>query len=165
VAELSDQHKERIVVLLARYRLPSEVAVQMKDDFGLELTVQQIVKYDPSRPVYEAGEKWRPIFEVARQDYLENVKAVPVANQGWRLQTLQDGIEAAKKAKNWRMVADLLEQAAKEVGGVLTNSRELNISDGRRAREMTTEDRAALLGSIVAEAMEARKQQQPTTKH
>jgi hypothetical protein len=167
VAELSEQHKEAIVVQLARFRKPAEVAVWFKAEFGIDLgehAVQKIVKYDPSRPAFEAGEKWRPIFEAARQDYLENVKAVPVANQGWRLQTLQEGIDAARTAKNWKLVAELMEQAAKEVGGVLTNERNVNVSDARRARDMSSEDRAALLGSIISEAL-ATKQAQEPTKH
>jgi hypothetical protein len=117
---------------------------------------------------FAAGDKWREIFAAAREDYLTNVKAVPIANQGFRLQLLSEGIEAARKSKNWKLVAELTEQAAKEVGGVLTNSRELNINDGRKARDLDSEDRKMLLGSIIAEAVEARKQkeqgQQPT-KH
>lgn len=165
MAELSNIHKEAIVVALARFRSPTEVAAMLKADFELDLgehAVQQIVKYDPTRPAFEAGEKWRPIFEAAREAYINDVKLVPAAGQAYRLNTLQEGIEAAKKAKNWRLVADLLEQVAKEVGGVLTNSRDLNINDGRRAKDMTTEDRRSLLGSILAEELAKAKPEAPT---
>lgn len=160
MAELSDQIKEGIVIQLARFRRPAEVAVWVREEFGLDLgdtAVQQIVKYDPSRPAFEAGEKWRPIFEAAREDYLTNVKAVPVANQGYRLMILQKGIDDAVSKKNWRLAADLSEQAAKEVGGVLTNTRELNVNNN--ARTMSSEDRAAALGALLSEALDKRKQQ------
>lgn len=162
MAELSEPHKEQIVVLLAHFRGAAEVAVAMKNDHGLELTVQQIVKYDCAKPSYEAGEKWRPIFEAARQAYLEDVKTVPAANQGYRLQMLQEGIEAARKAKNWKLLSDLLEQAAKEVGGVLTNTRELNVNDSRRVKDMSSEDRKAMLGSILAEELAKAEERKPT---
>jgi hypothetical protein len=144
VAELSEHHKEAIVLLLARYRTPAEVALVMREEFELELAIQQIVKYDPSRPVYEAGERWLPVFEAARKAYIEDAAAVPVANQGFRLNLLQQGIDAAKKSKNWKLVAELTEQASKEVGGVFTNIRDLNVNQTGRARR-------ELLASAIAE--------------
>jgi hypothetical protein len=143
VAELSEHHKEAIVLLLARYRTPAEVALVMREEFELELAIQQIVKYDPSRPVYEAGERWLPVFEAAA--------AVPVANQGFRLNLLQQGIDAAKKSKNWKLVAELTEQASKEVGGVFTNIRDLNVNQTGRARELSADERRELLASAIAE--------------
>lgn len=157
MAELTDQIKEGIVIQLARFRRPAEVSVWVREEFGIDLgenAVQQIVKYDPTRPAFDAGEKWRPIFEAAREDYLTNVKAVPAANQGYRLSILQRGIEDAVSKKNWRLAADLTEQAAKEVGGALTNERNVNVNN---VRTMSAEDRASLLGSIIGEAIDKRK--------
>lgn len=164
MAELTDQQKEEIVLLLARFRGPAEVKVAMQTEHGLDLPLQQIVQYDPSRPAYTAGEKWRPIFDAARKMYLEEVAAVPIANQGFRLNELNELYQRAKKAGNLKLAAELAEQAAKEVGGVLTNARELNIKDGRRPRDMTPEDRTAAIGALISEALEQRKAEQPT-KH
>jgi SLT domain-containing protein len=92
------------------------------------------------------------------------VKLVPVANQAFRLNELHDLYKKAKKAKNMKLAADLLEQIAREVGGVLTNSRELNINDARRAKDMTPEDRRTMLGSIIAEELAKKRDgEQPTT--
>ena len=38
--------------------------------------------YDPTRPYFDAGEKWREVFETKRKAYLEDVQKVPIANQG-----------------------------------------------------------------------------------
>src|SRR3954469_12946036 len=141
VAELSNAHKEAIVVALARFRSPSEVAALMRADFGLDLgehAVQQIVKYDPTRPAFEAGDKWRAIFDLAREAYSKDMEKVIVANQAWRLNELHDLYNLAKKAKNTKLAADLLEQIARECGGVMTNSRELTVNDKRE--KMTAED-------------------------
>jgi hypothetical protein len=146
VAELTEALKEEVVILLARFRRPGEVSAHMREEHDLEVPVQQVRKYLPTHPQYEGGEKWRPIFEAARKSYIEDVGNVPIANQGFRLQTLQEGMEAAKKQKNWKLVAELTEQASKEVGGVFTNIRDLNIADSRdRARNLTEDERRDLL--------------------
>jgi hypothetical protein len=158
VAELSEQHKEAIVLLLARMRMPAEVTLVMREEFDIEVEIKQIIRYDPTRSTYEAGEKWLAIFEAARETYLKDVAAVPVANQGFRLNVLQRGIEAAVKNKNWKLAAELTEQASKEVGGVFTNVRDLNVNDGRgRARDLTTEERRELLAGKMAEALEGKQ--------
>lgn len=166
MAVLTEAQKEAIVVQLARYRRPAEVAEFMREEHELELTVQQIRTYDPTNLRFEADrDKWEPIFLAAREAYITDVKQVAVANQAFRLNELHDLYSKAKKAKNWKLAADLLEQIAREVGGAMTNSRELTVSDGRRARDMSDEDRVAMLGSIIAEARAARDQEQQTTKH
>ncbi len=158
MAEFSDEDKERIVLLLARFKRPAEVVAIFKEEFGIETDVQQVRTYDPTHPRYEAGEKWRPIFEAARKEYIEDVSKVPVANQAFRLNLLQEGIEAARKAKNWKLVAELAEQASKEAGGVFTNVRELGINDNRqRARDMSSEDRLAFLAGVLTEALDKRR--------
>lgn len=158
MAEFSETDKERIVILLARFKRPAEVVAIFKEEFGIETDVQQVRIYDPTHPQFRAGEKWRPIFEAARKEYIEDVSKVPVANQAYRLNLLQEGIEAAKKAKNWKLVAELSEQASKEAGGVFTNVRDLNVNDSRqRARDMTHEDRLAYLASVLTEALDKRR--------
>lgn len=158
MAELTDQQKEQIVLALATFRAPSEVAAMMREDWQLDLDLVQIIRYDPTKPAYAAGDKWRPIFDEARKLYIEEVSTVPIANQGYRLQTLQRALEAAAKQKNWKLVAELTEQASKEVGGVFTNARDLNINDSRdRARNLTEEERRELLLSRVNEVAAGKK--------
>lgn len=162
MAVLSEAHKEAIVIQLAHFRRPAEVVEFMREHHELDLTVQQVRTYDPTNPRFEADrDKWPPIFEAAREAYITNVKAIPIANQAFRLNELADLYDKAKKQKNYKLAAELAEQAAREVGGVLTNSRELNINDGRKAREMSPEDRAAALGAIISDAMAAAKDAQP----
>jgi hypothetical protein len=172
VAVLSEPHKEAIVVQLARFRRPAEVVAFMRDEHELELTVQQVRTYDPTNPRFEADrDKWEPIFAAAREAYIADMKQVTVANQAFRLNELHDLYGKAKASKNYKLAAELLEQIARECGGVLTNRRELDVSDSRRARDMSTDDRRALLGSIIAEelarqsALPADQKPQPVTKH
>jgi hypothetical protein len=168
MAELTRIHKEMIVVLLAQFRSPAVVAAQMREEHGVEVPIQQIVKYDPSRPSFEAGDNWRAIFDATRRAYLNDVLSVPIAHQAYRLNVLQEALEAARRARNWRLLRELLEQAAKEIGGALTNSREVSINDQRRAKHMTSEDRRQYLGSLIADAMAATRDsatEDDETKH
>lgn len=161
LAELSEGDKERIVVLLAQFKRPAEVAAIMREEHGLDLgtpkeAVDQVMRYDPTRATFRADrEKWGPIFEAAREAYTTDLKQVVVANQSWRLNELHDLYTRAKGLKNFKLAAELLEQIAKECGGALTNSRELNVNNN--ARTMSSEDRAAALGSLLAEALDKRK--------
>lgn len=156
MAELTEEHKTAIITGLAQFMRAADIVVMMREEFGVEIDTQQVSKYNPLRACYEGGEKWRDIFDAARKAYIEDVQTKPVANQGYRLALLQKGIEAAEKAKNWVLVASLCEQAAKEVGGVLTNERNLKVDDARRQRaaDMTPEDRRLAVAEVIRQAVE-----------
>jgi hypothetical protein len=159
VAVLTEQDKEAMVLQFARFRRPAEVVAFMKEERGVELDVQQARTYDPTNPRFEADrDKWEPVYLAAREAYISDMKQVVVANQAWRLNELHDLYNLAKKAKNTKLAADLLEQIARECGGVMTNSRELTVNDKRE--KMTAEDRRAALGSILAEEL-AKQPTQP----
>jgi hypothetical protein len=157
MADLNDDQKREIVEALACFSTPAQIIAYFQSEYGLILEHVQVGRYDPTRPYYAAGDKWREIFEARRKGYLEDVAAVPVASQAYRLNLLQEGIDAAKKARNWPLVAQLAEQAAKEVGGVLTNQRDVRIDDTRRQRaaDLTPEDRKMAITEIIRQAMEA----------
>lgn len=158
MAELTDLQKTEIVSMLARFHRPAEIIAYFGEEHGLELVHRQITAYDPTKAHYDAGDKWRDLFDAVRKAHLEDLSSHPVASQGYRLGMLQKGIAAAEKAKNWPLVAQLLEQAAKETGGLLTNMRDVRIDDRRpRASELTPEDRKLAIAEIIRQAMEARE--------
>lgn len=168
MAVLTDDFKREIVLQLARFRRPAEVVEYMRDVHDIEVTVQQVRTYDPTNPRFEADrDKWEPVFNAAREAYTSDIKQVVVANQSWRLNELHDLYAKAKKAKNHKLCADLLEQISRECGGAFTNSRELNVNDARKPANMDSEDRKAMLGAIIGEAIDKLKEQQGAqpTKH
>lgn len=163
MAELTEHQKLEIVTMLACFRKPAAILTYFGDTYGLELQHRQVSAYDPTNPHYDAGEKWCDIFDAKRKAYLEEVASVPIANQGFRLNILNELAIKAIEDDKPALAAALLEQAAKETGGLLTNMRELKVDDSRRLRpsEMTPEDRRLALADLIRQALDQREPGQP----
>ncbi len=163
MAVLTDDQKLEIVTMLACFRDPGLIVDHFGQEYGIELDHRQVGSYDPGRMYYEAGPKWREIFDAKRKAYLEDVATVPIANQGFRLNLLNEQAALAFKNKQPALGAALLEQAAREVGGLMTNQRSLTVDDNRRARpsEMTPEDRRAAMAELIRQAMEKMAERKP----
>lgn len=158
MADLTDEQKREIVEALASFQDVPSIIRAFHIEYGITLDRKQVGRYDPTRSYYAGGEKWREIFDAQRKACLEDVSAIPVAHKAYRLNMLQEGVDAARAAKNWVLMAQLLEQSAKEVGGVLTNQRDLRVDDQRRQRaaDMTPEDRKMAIAEVIRQAMELR---------
>lgn len=154
MAILTEEQKREIVLSLAGFMSPAAIRVKMKEDHGLDLEYRQITVYDPTRTHFEGSQRWRDIFEAARKNYVEDTLTVPVANQGYRLRTIQGLLDKALEQGNMVMAMQLMEQAAKEVGGLLTNARQLNVSDNRGGTmDLTPEERRAQAVELIREAL------------
>lgn len=130
--DLPDEVKTFVVTQLACWDTPTAVALAVKAGYGLELTRQRIEAYDPTKVAGRAlSEHYRSVFEEARKRYLADVAEIGIAQQTFRLRALERMYFRAEHVSNWGMAKDLLEQAAKEVGGVYTNKREVSGPDGK----------------------------------
>lgn len=126
----------------------------VKDDFGVETTIQQVRTYNPDHPKFEAGEKWKPIFHAVRKAYLEDLSAIPIASQAFRLNALQKNYDRAIKIGNVVLANATLEQAAKEVGGVLTNARNVSVQQtGGSLRDLSSEERRRAVTDLIRNAL------------
>jgi hypothetical protein len=155
MSELTEETKLEIVTRLARWDTPSEIVADLGKR-GIETYPVQVGSYDPTRPYFDAGDKWREIFEAARKSFLENVSHIPAANQSYRLQVLQRGIEASLRSQKWSTAAALAEQASKEIGGAYSNERNVNINDARRPnpRDLSPEERKNALAEAIRAELE-----------
>lgn len=148
--QLSADVKLHIVRALACFESPSQVSRSVKETFGLDVPRQHVARYDPTVPGSDVSAKWRAVFEEARASHLENLRDIPIAHQAYRLRRLQRALEVAETRGNMAMVAQILEMAAKECGGIYTNRRELTGKGGgpiatRPERDLTDEELAAEL--------------------
>ncbi|MEQ1762576.1 MAG: DUF2280 domain-containing protein [Pyrinomonadaceae bacterium] len=130
MAALRNEVKVFIVKQFAKFKSPTDIATLVNDVFGIQMTRQRVFKYDPERA--DAHQKWKDLFDQCRKEFLAQIEAIPVANQAVRLQELQESLNRAKRSPriNEILVHSILEQAAKEVGGIYTNHRRLSGKDG-----------------------------------
>jgi hypothetical protein len=126
MAKLTEEQKTFIVQQLACFDSPSQVAAAFFEEFGVKIERMQVAQYNPERAAAKTvHEKWKAIFYATREAFLEASSRVPIAQQSYRLRSLQRLHDLAVERKNAALAAQLLEQAAKEVGGAFTNTRQL----------------------------------------
>ncbi|MFM0503949.1 DUF2280 domain-containing protein [Paraburkholderia caffeinilytica] len=118
---LTEDVKAFIVQALACFDTPTQVSEAVKEEFGLDVTRQQVAAYDPTKKTSRTlGKKWHAIFNATRKTFLANTAAIPIANQSFRLRALQRMYEKSTGRGNFAMAAQLIEQAAKEAGGMFS---------------------------------------------
>jgi hypothetical protein len=119
---LTDEIKEFVVRGLARYETPSQVAETVQAVFGVTVSRQQVYRYDPacSQP---PAQRWRDLHAVTRAKFLSEIAEIGVAHRAVRLRRLERHVHAAEERNSVGLVLKLLEQAAKECGGVYENRR------------------------------------------
>ena len=156
MASLTEPQKREICEALAGFSSPSAIIAYFRSEYGIELSHKQVGRYDPTRPYFDAGDKWRDVFWGRRKACLENVADVPIAHLGYRLNMLQKAADAASLAGNWPLVCQILDQAARAVSGIMPTHRAPSPEEQRRAANlnMTSEERRQALAALVAQAME-----------
>jgi hypothetical protein len=136
---LKDDVKFALVQALACYDTPTQAAQMVKEEFGVEISRQQAQYYDPTKVHgHRLGKKLSDLFYVTREKFLEESAKIPIAQQAFRLRALERALRKVEQQGNTAMVAQILEQAAKEVGGVFTNKREITGKGGAPLAALTT---------------------------
>ncbi len=122
MAALKGEVKAFIVQSLACFDTPSQVVESVKNEFGLTIPRQQVESHDPTKANGKGlAQKWVDMFNATRERFQTEISDIPVANKAYRLRVINRMATSAEKMKNLGMTAQLLEQAAKEVGDAYTN--------------------------------------------
>ncbi len=125
--KLEDAHKRYIVEGLACFVSHAEIIEGLNVNFGVEVTWQQLQRYDPTKANGATlGKEYRELFETSRQSYVQNLGNIGIANTAFRLEALGRMAREAEAKKNYVLAASLLEQAAKDRGGVFTNHQKIS---------------------------------------
>ncbi|WP_298967734.1 DUF2280 domain-containing protein [uncultured Methylobacterium sp.] len=126
---LSDEVKTFIVQQLACFDPPSVVVKAVKTEFGEAVSPQQVEAYDPTK---RAGQYLstglREIFTATREAFLKDTAQIGISHRTSRLRTLQRLADRAESQGNLALAAQLVAQAAKEVGDAFTNKRQVEAS-------------------------------------
>lgn len=129
MTKLTDPIRAFIVQGLACFDSPTQVSNAVKEEFGLVVPRELVQKYHPERVASRGlAKKWRVQFAAQRQTFLHEIAQIPIANQAVRLRALQRLLERAEKTNNSMLVLQILEQAAKEIGGAYGDKRRVELS-------------------------------------
>lgn len=154
MARLSEPEKQEVVRLLARYVPVPDVVVAMREQFGVEIDRFQVRSYDPTKARYEGGERLRAIFEAEREKYDRSIDDIPIAHKAFRLNSLQIMLVRAQASGNLVLACKILEQAAKEVGGALTNRSNVTVERPRSIyQDMTPDERRTCAAKLIHDAL------------
>lgn len=123
---LKEEHKTFIIQEFARFKGPASVVRSVKENLDLDVSKQQAWSYSPANA--KLLEKWRELHDQTRAQFIAETAGIGISHKSYRLSQLQEMLEAAVKMKNYGLAADLLEQAAKEEGGLFTNKRHLDFN-------------------------------------
>ena len=105
-----------IVIELACFDTPAQVATTVKQRFGLAVSRQRIEAYHPERRAgAKLGVKWRAVFYDTRARLLAELDDVPIACQAYRLRVLERVAAKAESMGNLPLAARIIDQAAKEM--------------------------------------------------
>lgn len=129
MTKLTDQIRAFIVQGLACFDSPTQVSNAVREEFGVIVPRQLVQKYNPERVASRGlGRRWTAQFSVQRQAFLRQIAQIPIANQAVRLRALQRSLERAERSDNTMLVLQILEQAAKEIGGAYGDKRRVEVS-------------------------------------
>ena len=151
---LSEEVKIFIVTRWAMFDKATEIMHAVKEEFGVDITVENAKFYRIDGPSSKAvGKKWRILFDETRKKYLEELASHPVAHRAYRIAQLGKITEEAMKAKNYKLAQSAMEQAAKETGNAFTN--EINVKGGVKhtVEDVTPEERRAFVMDRLANAL------------
>lgn len=146
MARLKSKHKRFVVKRLAMFDRPSEVRDALQNRFGVEANLSQLAHYDPTTSRgQDLSADLKELFHETREEFKEEQKGIAIAQKAKRLQELQkmyyrlkDSLEELPdrnvlgKADIEAEMREVLEQIAKETGGMYTRKRlvELMGEDG-----------------------------------
>jgi hypothetical protein len=126
---LTTEHKLFLIEHLATFHSLSEVGDLFVEQFGFEISRQLIWRHDASKLSNEShiAPKFKELFKAIRTRFLADCSQVPIANKVVRLQRLEHIYHCLQRVD---AKAEVLEQAAKEMGDFFTNRREVTGAGG-----------------------------------
>ena len=139
MAALKPEVKDAIVQMLACYDTLSIVVEAIHKNFGIKVTPQQVESHDPTKVSGKGlAKKWVNLFNATRERFQTEISDIPIANKAYRLRVLNRMAVSAEGMKNYGMTAQLLEQAAKDVGDAYSNKLKVE-STGKDGGPIKTE--------------------------
>jgi hypothetical protein len=153
---LTDDQKSFIVKGFARFESGPEICRAFKEKYGVELPTPRAAQYNCGGPSFKGAQKWQELFIATRRHFLDSAEDIGITNKTFRLQSLHKLHAVAMDKRNVKMACEILEQAAKEMGEVFTNKREIKSDVRSLTATMTTDElRNEILADLKALGVDA----------
>jgi len=138
MAHLTDSERRDIVRSLATFESPVEVAKWASEEFGKDISRQQVEHYDPTR-CDQMAERWQELFQRTREEFLQDLDSIPIAHRAVRLRKLMEYTHELERGGEYEKASAMLKQAAKEMGEKFTNVQQVQ-QDGSQTIEVVYTD-------------------------
>jgi len=149
VAKLTHEIRAKIVAGWARYDTPIEIRREIQETYQVDVDMQQIYALNPEGASWKGSKRWEAVFAAERKMFLESAGRIGIAQKVVRLQRLDKLCRMALDKRNVKLAAELMEQAAKEMGEVFTNRREVRQDVRAVTATMSTEElRLSILSDL-----------------
>lgn len=159
---LNDEQKTWIVTQWAMMVPIAQILKGFEEQFGAKISANQARDYNPvtARTRGKTVVKWKMLHDHIRHKFLTKIAEIPIANAAVRLHRLEQLCVGAMSKGNAPLAAEIIEQAAKEVGGLFTNKRELeghieNKHNHNHSHDFGAEEARGMLGDFLAKAVQA----------
>ncbi len=129
MAKLTSDVQAFIVQRLACFDSHKAIVEAVAETFGVVIDRRQVEKYNPERAGEKPGSKWDALYRATRQAFIRDTSVIPIAHAAFRLRALDQLFHRAEARGHIPLAAQILEQAAKEVGGMFTNRRVIEPAD------------------------------------
>jgi hypothetical protein len=132
MARLTSDHKRLIVQRLATFATLTEIREELLQ-LGADASLSQIMYYDPDSKGTHVADEWRTLHAETRERFIVETAGIAISHQSFRLRELERLYRKTASGTRANVVlgAQLLKQAAEEVGGAFTNRREVTGKDGK----------------------------------
>ncbi len=119
---LSEVVKRFVITQCARWERPTAIARMVKEQFGVNMSPQATEGYDPTKRLgRNLSMPHRKLFNAERERFTHEIDAIPIANAAYRIAKLQQYSERAEDEGDLKLAAQMLEQAARDLGELFTN--------------------------------------------
>lgn len=87
--KLTEEQRTQVCHWIAQFQKPLQITQRIKDEFGISVSRLLVYKYQRSP-------KWKPLIERLRQQWAQDVMAIPIAHKKDRLERLMSLWEKAE---------------------------------------------------------------------
>lgn len=128
--KMTDEIIAFIVRRYAIYDSTTEIRKAVEEEFGVKLSSESVRRYniDTQGVRSKVQKRWIDLFDETRDHFQKGLDDVGIVWKPYRLKRLDEMERVARAQGNYSLARELLEQAAKETGGMYDKGSPISLS-------------------------------------